>query len=73
MIFGWKEFLKIGETSDNGKVLKAEVEARLRKQSPGTCCNIVYTSGTTGPPKAAMLSHDNMLYNMASSFRAFID
>jgi len=37
------------------------VPERLQSMSPDDLATLVYTSGTTGPPKGCMLSHDNFL------------
>lgn len=39
------------------------LEERERHLSATTVCNIQFTSGTTGLPKAAMLTHHNLLMN----------
>lgn len=39
--------------------------------SPDATATIVYTSGTTGPPKGVMLSHRNMISNAAAALQNF--
>ena len=51
--------------------LGAEIEMRARSVGPDDLATIVYTSGTTGTSKGAMLTHGNIASNIQCSLLGF--
>lgn len=70
----WDTFLEIGRThrNDNG----GAVAQRMAEAQDDDIMTFVYTSGTTGPPKGAMLSNKNSMFaidKIVDEKRAFPD
>jgi long-chain acyl-CoA synthetase len=58
-------------TSQGPEDLGAEIEGRARAIRPDDLATIVYTSGTTGTSKGAMLTHGNIASNILCSLAGF--
>ncbi|MFN3535187.1 MAG: AMP-dependent synthetase/ligase, partial [Desulfatiglandales bacterium] len=56
-----------------GKGVGLDIEASLSEIGIDHLATIMYTSGTTGPPKGVMLSHGNFLYNVHQALHDFWD
>jgi long-chain acyl-CoA synthetase len=63
--------MSLAELEALGRENPGDFVADIAAIDPGECALIVYTSGTTGPPKGAMLSHNNLLAAARNSGREF--
>ncbi|OGP87389.1 MAG: hypothetical protein A2Y95_04965 [Deltaproteobacteria bacterium RBG_13_65_10] len=62
IVMTFRDVLALGDAPG----LDAELDRRIAQVKPGQLATLVYTSGTTGPPKAVMLSHHNITWTTES-------
>ena len=63
-----EQFYRLGDEVDED--LESEWNSRIDSAEPNDTAILVYTSGTTGPPKGAMISNRNLIF-IAQAFHEF--
>ncbi|KAG7166016.1 Long-chain-fatty-acid--CoA ligase ACSBG2-like 2, partial [Homarus americanus] len=56
-VLSWAELMAIGLAEKD-----TELNERLSLSAINQCCTVIFTSGTTGPPKGVMCSQDHMTW-----------
>ncbi|MDR7481957.1 MAG: AMP-binding protein [Armatimonadota bacterium] len=60
----WDQFRALG--ADHARRFPTAVDERLAQIAPDDVAVLMYTSGTTGPPKGVMLTHRNITWTTAA-------
>lgn len=64
-VMTWEALRQLGR--DRAEALKADLAGRVAESAPDDVATIVYTSGTTGPPKGVVQTHGNHVFMLKSS------
>ena len=68
-VISFNELIKLGESIDKNN--PDLFESLMAKVSPEDIAILVYTSGTTGPSKGAMISNKNIVYSINTGVNIF--
>ncbi|MBA2117539.1 AMP-dependent synthetase/ligase [Bremerella alba] len=59
------------DLSTSVELALADLEQHASRIDPDDVCSLVYTSGTTGPPKGVMLTHRNLAFDAMAVVHAY--
>jgi len=65
-VYSWDDFMNLGKS-----VSRSTLKDRISEQKADDVCSLMYTSGTTGLPKAAALTHDNLVWTAKTAGKEY--